>query len=414
MAENAQYSYHALSFTEFIDLYKVQDKQAIPKARLFELTLPWLEATRAYMLPKNSHVIVHCLFQDNAENAANEPTLTLAWPLIHKKVVPQHSVQRAFLCGKNKTSPAQISSLSSFYASIAEPIFFTPPVKENVKRLFSYITQQNPWRNMQLGPFEPGVMTQALVEYFPYQRKLSTTGNVYQTGISGYAEYYQQRPSQLRNTLKRRAKKLVKAHAYRTEIITHIEHFSSAFEAYKTIYQQSWKGDEFSFKFIEQVCLAALAENKLRLGLLFVDDEPVAAQLWFLQSFMPLSQSFPQKYSKLSSGQAVNGNHVGSDKLESLQTTASIFKLAYLPQYQQYSVGSLLSLALSEHVIIQDKVSSIEFGMGSEPYKKDWLSEYRTREIYQVFNSNGIYGKLAIIRKLILSRLVNFFIKERK
>lgn len=57
------------------------------------------------------------------------------------------------------------------------------------------------------------------------------------------------------------------AHQYRTEIIININAFFTAFTAYKIIYQQSWKGDEFSFDFIEKVCLAALAENKLRLGL---------------------------------------------------------------------------------------------------------------------------------------------------
>jgi len=50
--------------------------------------------------------------------------------------------------------------------------------------------------------------------------------------------------------------------------------------------------------------LAALAENKLRLGLLFVDEEPAAAQLWFLQ--------------------------VTESHNEHPQKTASIFKLAYI------------------------------------------------------------------------------------
>ena len=378
MPQSEPLSYRVLSFTEFIELYTTQHQALYegkaPKARLFELTLPWLIATEQFMLPENSQVFVHCLYQ---KREGQQPVLSIVWPLVHIE--------------QNRSSKAQITSLTSFYSSIAEPIFFASPDKQNLHQLFTYIAHHHQWQSMHLGAFEEGIISQALTEYFPYQRLFSKTDNVYQAGISDYASYYQQRPSQLRNTIKRREKKLTKAHQYRTEIITELSGFSAAFAAYKTVYQQSWKGDEFSFDFIEQVCLAALAENKLRLGLLFVDDEPAAAQLWFLQT--------------------------GDDSVllqKKSPTTASIFKLAYTPKYQQYSVGSILSLALSEHVISQDKVTAIEFGMGSESYKKDWLSENRTRQSYQIFNPDSIYGKLAIIRHIVLPRLVNLFTRKSK
>jgi len=379
MTKNDQFSYRVLLFADFVTQYK----ESMPNARLFELTLPWLAATEEFMLPENSQVIVHCLYQSVEDQ---EPILNVAWPLVHST--------------KKKSSQNKISSLSSFYSSVSEPIFFSPPSKGILHQLLSYIVQEHQWLSMQLGAFEGGMVEKTLVEHFHYQRVFSKTDNVYQVGIADYAEYYQQRPSQLRNTIKRREKKLVKAHKYRIEIITDISDFSDAFITYKAIYQQSWKGDEFSFDFIEQVCLAALAENKLRLGLLYVDDEPAAAQLWFLQSNL-------QPDFRLDNDENVTKEHCGH-----LQITASIFKLAYTPQYQQYSVGSLLSLALSEHVISKDKVTSIEFGMGSEPYKKDWLSENRTRQVYQVFNPSGIYGKLAIIRKIVLPRLVKLLSRK--
>jgi hypothetical protein len=384
MAKNEQLSdlnssYGTLSFSEFIDQYKTQNESCLPNARLFELTLPWLAATEEFMLPENSQVIVHCLYHTIT---GQERVLNIAWPLIHS------------LSGESKSSSEKITSLTSFYSSVAEPIFFNSPSKEAMYQLLSNIDKKHHWHSMQLGAFEEGIVAQALVEYFPYQRIFSKTDNVYQTGISDYASYYQQRPSQLRNTIKRREKKLAKAHQYRTEIITDINAFSATFTAYKMIYQHSWKGDEYSFNFIERVCLAALAENKLRLGILFVDDEPAAAQLWFLQS------TYDDNATKGNSGQ--------------LHTTASIFKLAYTPKYQHYSVGSILSLALSEHVISKDHVNSIEFGMGSEPYKKDWLTDKRTRQSYQIFNPTSIYGKLAIMRHLVLPRLVNLFTRKSK
>jgi len=367
--EGRQLSYCELSLAEFIHQYE----DSMPKAKLFEQTLPWLSATKEFMCCAESQVIVHCLFQKREKK---EPVLVLAWPLVHK--------------GKSKS---RISSLTSFYSSVSEPIFFTDNSNNHLQSLLSYITQSSPWQTMQLGSFTEGSaaegnVIEVLTQYFPYQRTFSQTDNIYQKGICGYASYYQQRPSQLKNTIKRRERKLATSHKYRIEIVTELSLFPQAFSAYKEIYRQSWKADEFSFEFIEKVCLAALSENKLRLGILYVNNEPAAAQLWFLQT---------AKY---------------SDKVE--QTTASIFKLAYTPKYQEFSVGSILSLALSEHVIEQDDVSFIEFGMGSEPYKKDWLSANRIRKSYQIFNSDGIDGKLLILRKLLLPRLIKRIINAFK
>jgi hypothetical protein len=367
MTKGTTFTYRELSLAEFIDQYE----SCVPKARLFELTLPWLVATQDFMLPVNSEVIVHCLFEEKHGQAL------VAWPLVH-----------------NTSVKPNISSLTSFYSSVAEPIFFIESNREYLRKLLSSITQTYPWHTMQLGAFSEGVLTETLKEHFPYLCLFANTHNIYQKDILDYQSYYQQRPSQLRNTLKRREKKLAKSHQYRIEIVTDIDSFPLAFLAYKAIYQQSWKGDEYSFDFIEQVCLAALAENKLRLGLLFVDDEPAAAQLWFLQS-------------------SDDKRALSKDNAQ-WQTTASIFKLAYSPKYQIYSVGSLLSLALSEHVISQDNVSAIEFGMGSEPYKKDWLIDSRVRQSYWIFNPDTIYGKLAIIRNIVLPRLVNIFTRKTK
>ena len=77
-------SYGELSFAQFVEQYETLSdgslKGKAPKARLFELTLPWLAATEAFTLPENSQVIVHCLYQSNE---GQEPILSIAWPLVH-------------------------------------------------------------------------------------------------------------------------------------------------------------------------------------------------------------------------------------------------------------------------------------------------------------------------------------------
>lgn len=370
MKELRSHHYQALSLSDFVAQYE----KLMPKARFFDLTLPWLLATEKFMVPVEQKVIVHCLFQHAESKERNQSELCIAWPLIHDEDV--------------KGNKAGIRSLSSFYSTLAEPIFFTSVDKNNVKLLLSLIVTKYPWLNLVLGPFEQtSFISEAVEECFPYQRIFSQTDNVFQSDISDFVTYLAQRPSKLRNTLKRKANKLNKIHECRSEVITSADGFPEAFLAYKSIYQQSWKGDEFSFEFIEQVCLAAIAEDKLRLGLFYIDDKPVAAQIWFLQTTDCLDED-------LSTCAGVN---------------ASIFKLAYIPEYQKLSVGSLLSLALTKYVIENDKATSIDFGMGSEPYKKDWLANNRVRNVYQVFNPQGIYGKLLVIKKVLLPRLMAFF-----
>ena len=98
-ALSESFSYRVLSFAEFTHRYK----SSMPKARLFELTMPWLTATEAFMLPENSEVLVHCLYQ---VSEGQEPILIIAWPLVHNQ------------------ADKKITSLSSFYSAVAEPIFF--------------------------------------------------------------------------------------------------------------------------------------------------------------------------------------------------------------------------------------------------------------------------------------------------
>lgn len=349
-------SYQQLSLTEFVKRYS----ENIAQPRYYELSLSWLLASESYMLPNNSRVIVHCLFKVIDDNE----TILVAWPLVHK----------------DKT----ISSLTSFYSAVTEPFIFSESAEQVLSSLLALISQHNDWLTLSIGPIEEASplaqMLKSKQALLGYRKLYAKTDNFYLDGLEGFELYYRQRPSQLKNTLKRKAKKLAKQHSYHIDIITKESDFSEAFSHYKDIYQQSWKQTEYSFDFINRVCLEAVREDKLRLGLLFVDGKAVAAQIWFVQA-----------------------NEQGK--------FASIFKLAYIPEYQNYSVGSLLSMALSEQVLLQDNVSEIEFGMGSESYKKDWLPKQRRRVTYQIFNAKTAYGKLIAIRKVLLPKIKAYFIK---
>lgn len=354
-------SYQTFTFDNFIARYQKQ----LPSAALFELTLPWLVATRDFMLSGNDEVVVHCLFSKTdssaidgsatASSAINhELELTVAWPLIHNI----------------KNEQLTLRSLSSFYSAVTEPIYLTENSASQFSDLLQYISKNTAWHSMEISAIaEDSDVALAISRFFKHHKVFSQTDNFYQDDLSGFAKYYQQLPSQLKNTVRRRTKKLIATHQYEVQIITTLAEFTVAFEGYQHIYQQSWKGEEFSFDFIEQVCQCAIKEDKLRFGLLSIDGEPAAAQLWFIQ-----------------------------------EHSASIFKLAYDSKYKEFSVGSLLSMALSEYVLEQDKVASIEFGMGSEPYKKYWLAEQRQRVSYQLFNQQHFLGKVAAFRYITLPK----------
>ncbi|QBG36525.1 GNAT family N-acetyltransferase [Litorilituus sediminis] len=348
--------YQQFSLAEFVKQYSAE----IAQPRYYELSLPWLLASESYMLAEGADVIVHCLFK----KSDNKDIILIAWPLVHRGQA--------------------ISSLTSFYSTVTEPLFFSKEAQQKLPSLLQCITQQNQWQSLSLGPIDStSLLAQALSngqDNIGYRRLFAQSDNFYLNELSSFEQYYQQRPSQLKNTIKRKAKKLAKQHSYHIDIITQESDLAAAFIHYKSIYQQSWKADEYSFDFIDYVCRHAAQQGKLRLGLLFVDNIAVAAQIWFVQ--------------------------------ESAQVkVASIFKLAYIPQYQDYSVGSLLSMALSEHVLSCDKVNEIEFGMGSEAYKKDWLPKLRSRVTYQFFNAQTIYGNLLALRKVLLPKVKAYFLR---
>ena len=111
--------------------------------------------------------------------------------------------------------------------------------------------------------------------------------------------------------------------------------------------------------------LRALAEQEgaagtLRLGIARHQGRPVASQLWLVE----------------------NG-------------VATIHKLAYAEDAKQLSPGTVLSMAMFRHVLDVDKVEAVDFGLGDDPYKADWMAERRPvyrLEAYNIFTLSGLIG----------------------
>ena len=166
-----------------------------------------------------------------------------------------------------------------------------------------------------------------------------------------YAQYMAARPSKLRNTILRKKRKLQREHGFDIQLFIGKDALRGMDDYYK-VYNASWKQNEISnagFQdcFVEKFSMAGWS----RLAIMYVNKQPVAAQLWFVHN-----------------------------------KKASIFRLAYDNAWRQYSPGSILTSYLMEYVIDTDKVEMIDFLTGNDAYKQDWMTEHKQRFLLSCVN----------------------------
>ncbi len=176
------------------------------------------------------------------------------------------------------------------------------------------------------------------------------------TGKS-FADYWAERPGQLRSTAKRKAAK--------SDVVTTIlDHFDAdAWDAYGDVYANSWKPEEGSTEFLRDTAVAEGAAGTLRLGIARIDERAVAAQLW-----------------------TVEGG------------TAIIHKLAHRDDTAELSPGTVLSQAMFAHAIDHDRVTTIDFGTGDDAYKADWMDTRVMRMRVALYNPRRLAGLVSIAR----------------
>lgn len=175
------------------------------------------------------------------------------------------------------------------------------------------------------------------------QRRFRFYNWLHRTHGQTFADYMASRPARVRNTIARKARKLARERGYSIRLYTDHQ-LSQGMTDYHYVYQHSWKANELYRPFIDGLAEGLARQGWLRLAVLYVEQQPIAAQFWF----------------------------VVHDK-------ASIFKLVYDQAWQQYSPGSILTHYLMQQVIDSDKVSEIDFLTGNDAYKQDWMSERRKR-----------------------------------
>jgi len=182
--------------------------------------------------------------------------------------------------------------------------------------------------------------------------------------VRGNADAYMAaRPGEVRSTLRRMTRRLDQAGA-RVELVGPQGNVEAAIAAYSAVYATSWKEPEPFPAFMPGLIRLCAARGWLRAGIAWLDDKPIAAQVWVV----------------------ANGR-------------ASIFKLAYDPAYASYSPGTVLTARLMRHVIDVDRVREVDYLTGDDAYKQAWMSERREMWGLVAYDPRQLRGALLALRE---------------
>jgi ribosomal protein S18 acetylase RimI-like enzyme len=327
-------------------------------------------------------------YQAFIEEALDPTSIPLLFGIEEESQNP-HSLALLPMCYQQETAlsfllPRQLRSLTNYYSSIFSPILDASQSRQSeiLHLFFEHIARETPaWHVFDIEPLDKddslfndirNAISANGMFNIPYFR----FGNWYlELEGRNFTEYFESLPPTLKNTLKRKSKKLFSANSAHVDIITGTDGLDTALEHFERIYKSSWKVAEPYPKFIRRIAQEFAKQGYLRLGVLYVNQEPAAAQIWFLKG-----------------------------------KVASIFKLAYDPTFRKQSVGSILTMKLMQHVIDTDGVETVDYLVGDDRYKKDWMSHRRERWGIMAFNARTPKGAIAAARH-ISSRKIKEYIQ---
>ena len=268
-------------------------------------------------------------------------------------------------------SPATLNGLANYYSSYFAPVLLSGGDVAAVARAFAAAmwSDRRRWDVVTLQPLDRdsamyGHLTRALRDVGLIVQTYFCFGNWYlDVGGRTYGEYLESLSSVLRKNIPYNIRRLQKSGRARIEIIVRDSAVDSALDDYEKVYRSSWKTTEPFPQFIRGLARTAARNGWLRFGLVHVDGEPAAAQIWI-----------------------VSGG------------VASIFKIAYDERFAKLSVGTVLTAKLLEHVIDIDKVKVVDYLSGDDDYKKVWMSH--RREFWGIvgFNAHSLRGVSQIVR----------------
>ena len=269
----------------------------------------------------------------------------------------------------------EVLSLGNFYTSLYQPYLASGLKVESLARLLEFIRVSNGTVSaMRFAPMD--------VDGHCYKLLLAASrgaglisfpffcfGNWYLPVTAAWASYFSGRPSQIKNSIKRKSRDFQQAGGI-LEIVSGTERLEFGIEAYESVYSSSWKVPEPFPEFTPSLIRMLAKNGWLRLGVATLNGQAIAAQIWIIA-----------------------------------HNRASIFKLAYHEDFKRYSAGTLLTAKLMEHAIDIDRVREVDYLIGDDPYKASWMTDRRERWGIIAYNPGSIRGVAGAVREY-LGRLV--------
>lgn len=183
---------------------------------------------------------------------------------------------------------------------------------------------------------------------------------------AGWTAYLAGRPGQLRSGIVRQTRRLMGTQGGVFTLVQDEAGLDRAIADYEAVYAASWKEPEPSPRFNAALMRACAKDGSLRLGLLHLDDRPIAAQLWLFY-----------------------------------KGTAMVLKLAYDEAFRKLAPGNVLTARMIEHLIDVDGAGALDFGRGDDDYKQMWTNERRQRVGILVANPWSPRGTLELGKRWI-------------
>jgi hypothetical protein len=263
-------------------------------------------------------------------------------------------------------APRRLIAASNYYTSLFSLVLDDEQTlsHENLHSFIRGIVRDTPpWDCIDLHPMSKDsdqfdLITTAFRRSGTFVQTYFCFGNWYlKVNGRSFQEYFSTVPSRLRNTIERKRRQLEKSHGLHIKLIHSLTDLNIAIQAYEQVYQASWKLPEAHPQFIAGLIRTCAEQGWLRLGIAYVGDQAVATQLWIVR-----------------------------------EKVASIYKLAYDEKFATFSIGSILTSRMMEHVIDIDQVEEVDYLTGDDDYKKDWMSHRRERWGLVAFNRRTLKG----------------------
>ena len=262
-----------------------------------------------------------------------------------------------------------VEALGNYYTSLYSPLLTKDSNLGVLRHMLASASREHDTAHvMRFAPMDPesppyqGLLDELqAIGWIPF--RFFCFGNWFLKTPDTWEDYFQTRSANLRSSIKRRSKKLA-ADGGTLEIVMSPEQVEEGVAAFQAVYTASWKIPEPYPEFVPSLIRRLAKLGMLRLGIARLQDKPVAAQLWI----------------------------VGQDK-------ASIYKVAYHEEFASYSLGTVLTSHLMQHVIEHDHVKEVDFLIGDDNYKQIWMSDRRERWGIIAYNPRTPIGLALLIRE---------------